>query len=74
MQITIIVAAAMAFTWMAGFLAGREHQRDLMRKNLKAKLPLIEQRMNETFRIYMQAELDRTRRANAQRRAKTWLN
>ncbi len=74
MQTKIVVAVAMASAWLAGFLAGREHQRDLMRKNLKAKLPLIEQRMNETFRIYMQAELDRTRRANAERRAKTWLN
>ena len=74
MQIKIIVAAAMASAWMAGWYAGCEYQRDLLRRNLKAKLPLIEERMTETFRPYMQAELDRTRRANAERRAKTWLN
>ena len=35
---------------------------------------LAAERMTETFRTYMQAEQERTRRANAEHRAKTWLN
>jgi hypothetical protein len=74
MQIKIIVAAAMASAWMARWYAGREYQREVLYRSLKDKLPLIEERMTETFRTYMQAEQERTRRANAEHRAKTWLN
>ncbi len=79
MQIKIIVAAKeLASAWMAGWYAGREYQREVPYRSLKDKLPLIEERMTETFRTsfwtYMQAEQERTRRANAEHRAKTWLN
>lgn len=74
MQTQIIVAAAMALAWIAGWMAGREYQREMLYRSLKDKLPLIEERMMETFRTYMQAEQDRTKRANAEHRAKTWLN